>query len=131
MSTEESLKAQNIRLKNALKLAEQTLLFYERGQHYDTVRVDGDPEGVLRTRILDTGAIASGALKQISEEYRSMKGCEAEVLPKARIMGDITVVEDDDGNTFRYEHGLLIEFDHPEQIRNAMLAGTCCFTFGD
>ena len=129
MSTEESLIAKNIRLQSALHVAEQALRFYERGQHFDTVRVDGDPEGLKRTRIIDTGAIASGALKQISEEYRSMKGCEAEILPKARIMGDITVVEEE--GIFNYEHGLLIEFDHAEQIRNAMLAGTCCFTFGD
>jgi hypothetical protein len=45
---------------------QQALEFYAAGRHFDVVNG--------RTRILDTGAIASDALKQISADYASMKG---------------------------------------------------------
>lgn len=45
---------------------EQALRFYATGKHFDVV------EG--RTRILDTGAVASDALKGLSAEYATGKG---------------------------------------------------------
>lgn len=45
---------------------QQALEFYAAGRHFDVVNG--------RTRILDTGAIASDALKQLSTEYAEMKG---------------------------------------------------------
>lgn len=44
----------------------EALQFYAAGQHFDVV--------AGRTRILDTGAIASNALKHVSIEYAEMKG---------------------------------------------------------
>ena len=46
---------------------EAALRFYSEGKHFDVV------EG--RTRILDTGGIASDALKGFSPQYAAMKGC--------------------------------------------------------
>lgn len=46
--------------------AEQALRFYSEGRHFDV------HEG--RTRILDTGSVASDALKGMSPEYANMKG---------------------------------------------------------
>lgn len=68
------LKA-NLELRSRLEEAEKALRFYANGGHFDTVRVDGDPEGEKRTRIIDTGATASDALKSISPIYAEMKGC--------------------------------------------------------
>lgn len=48
---------------------EQALRFYSEGRHFDVV--DG------HTRILDTGAVASDALKGMSHEYAERKGCVA------------------------------------------------------
>jgi hypothetical protein len=45
---------------------QQALEFYSAGRHFDVVNG--------RTRILDTGAVASDALKQLSPEYAQMKG---------------------------------------------------------
>lgn len=45
---------------------QQALEFYAAGKHFDVVNG--------RTRILDTGAVASDALKQVSREYHDMKG---------------------------------------------------------
>lgn len=49
---------------------EQALRFYADGRHFDTVNG--------RTRIIDTGAVASHALKSSSPEYRAMKGAEVD-----------------------------------------------------
>jgi hypothetical protein len=46
---------------------EQALRFYAEGRHFDVVNA--------RTRILDTGAVASDALKGLSEGYAASKGC--------------------------------------------------------
>ncbi|MHA6837626.1 hypothetical protein [Ralstonia pseudosolanacearum] len=48
---------------------EEALRWYAAGKHFDTVNG--------RTRILDTGAIASHALKRTSPEYHAMKGADA------------------------------------------------------
>jgi hypothetical protein len=50
---------------------EDALRFYAAGRHYDTVP-NGD--GTSSTRILDTGAIASNALKELSRSYAESKG---------------------------------------------------------
>lgn len=47
---------------------EAALRFYSDGKHFDVV------EG--RTRIIDTGAVASDALKGLSPSYAAMKGVE-------------------------------------------------------
>lgn len=56
----------NVKLRNELDIAVKALRFYADMRHFDTVRVDGDPEGVTRTRILDNGGTAEEALEQIS-----------------------------------------------------------------
>lgn len=56
----------NVKLRNELDIAVKALRFYAEMQHFDTVRQDGDPEGVTRTRILDNGGVAEEALEQIS-----------------------------------------------------------------
>lgn len=54
---------------------QQALEFYAAGRHFDVVNG--------RTRIIDTGAIASDALKQLSAEYAQLKGLDQspEVVP--------------------------------------------------
>lgn len=52
---------------------QQALEFYAAGRHFDVVNG--------RTRILDTGAIASDALKQLSAGYAEMKGLEPASAP--------------------------------------------------
>lgn len=53
---------------------EQALRFYSEGRHFDVV------EG--RTRILDTGAVASDALKGMSQEYAAAKGCNSSTVER-------------------------------------------------
>lgn len=47
---------------------------------------------------------------------------------KLKVMGDIETLEPD-GETFKVNYGLLIEFDSPEDIRQAIKDGTCEFEF--
>ena len=55
----------NLQLRREIEIAQKALQFYADQKHYDTVHIDGDPENIKRTRILDTGAIAEEALSQI------------------------------------------------------------------
>jgi len=55
----------NLKLRRQLDIARHALEFYSGGKHFDTVRVEGDVEGVRRTRILDTGGVAEEALTEI------------------------------------------------------------------
>ena len=48
---------------------------------------------------------------------------------KLKIMGRIEVVEDDEN--YKTNLGLLIVFDSPEDIRQALKDGVCEFEFGD
>jgi hypothetical protein len=61
-----ALISANVKLRNELDIAVKALKFYAEMQHFDTVRVGGDPEGVTRTRILDNGGTAEEALAQIT-----------------------------------------------------------------
>jgi hypothetical protein len=49
--------------------SEEALRWYAAGKHFDTVNG--------RTRIIDTGAVASNALKHTSVGYHAMKGADA------------------------------------------------------
>jgi len=57
---------------------EEALRWYAAGKHFDTVNG--------RTRILDTGSIASNALKRTSPEYHAMKGADAS-FPAPTVQG--------------------------------------------
>ncbi|PNE59848.1 hypothetical protein A8H39_01495 [Paraburkholderia fungorum] len=50
-------------------MSEEALRWYADGKHFDVVNG--------RTRILDTGAIASAALKRVNAGYHAMKGADA------------------------------------------------------
>ena len=45
-------------------------------------------------------------------------------------MGQLATI-DDDGTKTEYKMALVIEFDSPEAIRQAIKDGACSFTFGD
>ena len=65
MPTGTLIKA-NLRIRRELEITQKALEFYRDQKHFDTVRVIGDPPGVKRTRIIDTGLVAEEALEQIS-----------------------------------------------------------------
>ena len=56
---------------------EAALRFYAEGKHFDAI------EG--RTRIIDTGAIASDALKGLSPQYAAMKGTSSDAWAVALV----------------------------------------------
>lgn len=56
----------NSKLRKEIEIAQKALRFYSDQKHFDTVRVDGDPTGVERTRLLDNGGVAEEALSQIA-----------------------------------------------------------------
>lgn len=60
---------------------EEALRWYAAGRHYDTVP-NGD--GTRSARILDTGAVASNALKSLSREYAESKG-DVALLERAAV----------------------------------------------
>ncbi len=60
-----ALISANVLLRKQLDQAVKALNFYSQGKHFDTVRIDGDPAGLRRTRILDTGGVAEEALTEI------------------------------------------------------------------
>ncbi len=60
---------------------EKALRWYAAGRHYDTVP-NGD--GTSSARILDTGAVASNALKSMSLEYANSKGDVALLEPREK-----------------------------------------------
>jgi len=69
------------------------LRFYSEGRHFDTVGG--------KTRILDTGAVASDALKSVSEQYRQHKGVTTS--PQYSALADELIAGADNvvGNTAR------------------------------
>lgn len=71
----EDIITENYDLKCKLDVARKALIFYSEGGHFDLVRVESDPKDTKRTRILDTGAEASAALKIIFPGYALKKGC--------------------------------------------------------
>lgn len=73
---------------------EEALRFYAEGKHFDTVNG--------RTRIIDTGAVASNALKHLSLPYLEMKGDAelAELREAVRSEQAVAVVDESDDGIF-------------------------------
>lgn len=61
---------------------EEALRWYAAGKHFDVVSG--------RTRILDTGAIASAALKRSNAQYHAMKGADASFEFDAKLSGALS-----------------------------------------
>lgn len=87
---------------------EEALRWYADGKHFDVFN--------LRTRILDTGAIASCALKRTNAEYHAMKGADAS-FPFEAAQPDERAVCDVLHELPRFESAMRTAFDYtPDRI---------------
>lgn len=86
---------------------EQALRFYATGKHFDVV------EG--RTRILDTGAVASDALKGLSAEYAAGKGTSVSATAES-----LTTETADSVERYRLALQLLWELHGQKEVHLGM-----------
>jgi len=103
----------------------------ENMQHeQDTDLVAADEIERLRRELAEWVATADATARERDDLRGELAEARAEICGNLTIMGSI-MVKEPDGAEIEHKMALLIDFDSPEQIRKAIEAGRCSFSFGN